>query len=61
MPTKSGRSDYAGQSEECGHQLKIGTGGSGIESGKEMNRVVKVNERNDRGQAYEKVLYIYYA
>ena len=24
MPEESGRSDYTGQSEECGHQIEIG-------------------------------------
>ena len=30
-----------GQSEECGHQVETGTGGSGIDSGEETDRVVE--------------------
>ena len=38
----------AGQSEECGHQIEIGTGVSSIESGEEKDRVVEENGRNVR-------------
>ena len=48
MPEESGRSDYTGQSEECGHQIEIGTGVNGIESGEEKDRVVEENGRKDR-------------
>ena len=47
MPEESGRSDYTGQSEECGHQIEIGAGVSSIESEEEKDRVVEEKAREE--------------
>ena len=50
MSEKGGGSDYAGQSEEWGGQVKTRTGGSAIQSGKEADRVGEEGRRYDGWQ-----------
>ena len=44
-----------GQSEECGHQVETGTGGSGIDSGEEQTEWLKTLDEMTEDRLVKKV------